>query len=64
MIFVFVDFMDYDVFDWFGVVIFVCWKKLDIFVGNVGMFGVLVLFGYISFKDFEKVLLVNVMVNW
>lgn len=59
-----VDLMDFDALDRLGAAIYERWKKLDIFVGNAGMLGVLSPLGHISPKDFEKVMAVNVTANW
>ncbi len=58
------DLTDFDALDRLGAALFERWKKLDIFVGNAGMLGVLSPLGHISPKDFEKVMAVNVTANW
>jgi len=58
------DLTDFDALDRLGAAIFERWKKLDIFVGNAGMLGVLSPIGHISPKDFDKVMAVNVTANW
>lgn len=58
------DLTDFDALDRLGAAIYERWKKLDIFVGNAGMLGVLSPLGHISPKDFEKVMAVNVTANW
>ena len=59
-----VDLTDFDALDRLGAAIFERWKKLDIFVGNAGMLGVLSPIGHIKPKDFDKVMAVNVTANW
>ncbi|TYC63361.1 SDR family NAD(P)-dependent oxidoreductase [Rhodobacterales bacterium] len=58
------DLADFDALDRLGAAIYDRWKKLDIFVGNAAMLGVLSPIGHISPKDFEKVMAVNVTANW
>ncbi|GAB4513524.1 MAG: SDR family NAD(P)-dependent oxidoreductase [Roseibium sp.] len=58
------DLTDVDALDRLGAAIFERWKKLDIFVGNAGMLGVLSPIGHIAPKDFDKVMAVNVTANW
>ncbi|WP_428642540.1 SDR family NAD(P)-dependent oxidoreductase [Roseibium sp.] len=58
------DLTDYDALDRLGGAIFERWKKLDIFVGNAGVLGVLSPIGHIGPKDFDKVMSVNVTANW
>ena len=58
------DLTDFDALDRLGAAIYERWKKLDIFVANAGMLGVLSPIGHISPKDFEKVTAVNVVANW
>ncbi|WP_269582626.1 SDR family NAD(P)-dependent oxidoreductase [Roseibium sp. Sym1] len=58
------DLTDFDALDRLGAAIYERWKKLDIFVGNAGMLGVLSPIGHISPKDFDKVMAVNVTANW
>ena len=58
------DLTDFDALDRLGAAIFERWEKLDMFVGNAGMLGVLSPIGHISPKDFDKVMAVNVTANW
>lgn len=58
------DLTDFDALDRLGAAIYERWKKLDIFVANAGMLGVLSPLGHISPKDFDKVSAVNVTANW
>lgn len=58
------DLNDFEALDRLGASIYERWKKLDIFIGNAGMLGVLSPIGHISPKDFEKVMAVNVTANW
>jgi NAD(P)-dependent dehydrogenase (short-subunit alcohol dehydrogenase family) len=58
------DLTDFDALDRLGAAIYERWKKLDIFVGNAGMLGVLSPIGHIAPKDFDKVMAVNVTANW
>ncbi|MEM5584171.1 SDR family NAD(P)-dependent oxidoreductase [Roseibium sp. AS2] len=58
------DLTDFDALDRLGAAIHERWKKLDIFIGNAGMLGVLSPLGHISPKDFDKVMAVNVTANW
>lgn len=59
-----VDLTDHDALDRLGAAIYERWKKLDVFIGNAGMLGILSPLGHISPKDFEKVMSVNVTANW
>ncbi|MBN9669985.1 SDR family NAD(P)-dependent oxidoreductase [Roseibium aggregatum] len=58
------DLTDFEALDRLGAAIYERWKKLDIFVGNAGMLGVLSPIGHIGPKDFETVMAVNVTANW
>jgi len=58
------DLNDFDALDRLGAAIYERWGKLDIFVGNAGMLGVLSPIGHIAPKDFDKVMAVNVTANW
>ncbi len=58
------DLADFEALDRLGAAIYERWSKLDIFIGNAGMLGVLSPIGHIKPKDFEKVIAVNVTANW
>jgi NAD(P)-dependent dehydrogenase (short-subunit alcohol dehydrogenase family) len=58
------DLTDFDALDRLGAAIYERWKKLDVFVANAGMLGVLSPLGHISPKDFDKVSAVNITANW
>ncbi|MFV0280391.1 MAG: SDR family NAD(P)-dependent oxidoreductase [Rhodoblastus sp.] len=58
------DLADHDALDRLGAAIHERWGKLDIFVGNAGMLGVLSPLGHIEPKEWDTVFSVNVTANW
>ncbi|MEP0520513.1 MAG: SDR family NAD(P)-dependent oxidoreductase [Hyphomicrobiales bacterium] len=58
------DLTDYDGIDRLGAAIYERWGKLDGFVANGGILGVLSPLGHIKPNDWEKVMDVNVTANW
>lgn len=44
---------EYDKIDNLGVVLYDCWGKLDIFVGNVGILGLLFFLGYVDLSEWD-----------
>ncbi len=54
------DITDFDALDRLGAAIFERWKKLDIFVGNAAMLGVISPLPHIDPKEWDKVFAVNV----
>lgn len=59
-----VDLKDFEALDRLGASIFERWKKLDIFLGNAGVLGVLTLVSHLQPKAFQELLDVNVTANW
>lgn len=55
---------DHDALDRLGAAIHERWGKLDIFVGNAGLLGVLSPLGHIDPKEWDRVFSVNVTANW
>ena len=58
------DITDFDALDRLGAAIFERWKKLDIFVGNAAMLGVISPLPHIDPKEWDKVFAVNVTANY
>jgi NAD(P)-dependent dehydrogenase (short-subunit alcohol dehydrogenase family) len=58
------DVTDYDGIDRLGAAIFERWKKLDIFVGNAALLGVITPLPHLDPKEWDKVFAVNVTANY
>lgn len=58
------DLADFDALDRLGASIFERWGKLDVFVGNAGLLGVLSPLAHVDPKDWNRVMAVNVAANW
>ena len=59
-----IDLADMEAIDRLGGAIFERWGKLDIFVANAGILGVISPVGHIEAKVFEKVMTINVTATW
>ncbi|WP_442753965.1 SDR family NAD(P)-dependent oxidoreductase [Methylocystis sp. JAN1] len=58
------DITDFDALDRLGAALFQRWGKLDVFVGNAGVLGVLSPLAHVDVKDWNRVMAVNVTANW
>lgn len=58
------DITDFDALDRLGAALFERWGKLDVFVGNAGVLGVLSPLAHVDVKDWNRVMAVNVTANW
>jgi NAD(P)-dependent dehydrogenase (short-subunit alcohol dehydrogenase family) len=58
------DIKDFEALDRLGASIFERWKKLDGFLGNAGVLGVLTPISHLQPKAFQELLDVNVTANW
>jgi len=58
------DLKDFEALDRLGASIFERWKKLDCFLGNAGVLGVLTLISHLQPKAFQELLDVNVTANY
>jgi NAD(P)-dependent dehydrogenase (short-subunit alcohol dehydrogenase family) len=58
------DLKDFEALDRLGASIFERWKKLDAFLGNAGVLGVLTPMSHLQPKAFQELLDVNVTANW
>ena len=58
------DLTDMEAIDRLGGALFERWGKLDIFVANAGILGVIAPLGHIEAKVFERVMTVNVTATW
>jgi NAD(P)-dependent dehydrogenase (short-subunit alcohol dehydrogenase family) len=58
------DLKDFEALDRLGASIFERWQKLDGFLGNAGVLGVLTLLSHMQPKTFQELLDVNVTANW
>jgi len=58
------DLKDFEALDRLGASIFERWKKLDGFLGNAGVLGVLTPISHMQPKTFQELLDVNVTANW
>ncbi len=58
------DLADFDALDRLGASIFERWGKLDAFIGNAGLLGVLSPLAHVDPKDWNRVMAVNVTANW
>lgn len=58
------DLKDFEALDRLGASIFERWKKLDGFLGNAGVLGVLTPISHMQPKAFQELLDVNVTANW
>ena len=58
------DMMDYPAIDRLGAAIFERWKKLDILIGNAGLFGKFTPVPHIEPKSWDEVMAVNVTANY
>lgn len=58
------DLKDFEALDRLGASIFERWKKLDGFLGNAGVLGVLTPISHLQPKAFQELLDVNVTANW
>ena len=59
-----VDLKDLPALDRLGASIFERWGKLDAFLGNAGVLGVLTSLAHLEPKAFEEAMAVNVTANW
>jgi NAD(P)-dependent dehydrogenase (short-subunit alcohol dehydrogenase family) len=55
---------DFAAIDRLGASIFERWKKLDAFLGNAGVLGVLTPLGHLDPKVFQELVDINVIANW
>ena len=58
------DMMDYPAIDRLGAAIFERWKRLDILIGNAGLFGKFTPVPHIEPKSWDEVMAVNVTANY
>ena len=58
------DIMDYPAIDRLGAAIFERWKRLDILIGNAGLFGKFTPVPHIEPKSWDEVMAVNVTANY
>lgn len=58
------DIADFDALDRLGAALYQRWGKLDVFVGNAGVLGVLSPLAHVDVKDWTRVMAVNVTANW
>lgn len=58
------DLADMDAIDRLGGALYERWGKLDIFVANAGILGVISPIGHIEAKVFERVMTINVTATW
>ena len=58
------DLKDFPALDRLGASIFERWGKLDAFLGNAGVLGVLTPLAHLDPKVFQEALDVNVTANW
>jgi NAD(P)-dependent dehydrogenase (short-subunit alcohol dehydrogenase family) len=58
------DITDFDALDRLGAALFQRWGRLDVFVGNAGVLGVLSPVAHVDVKDWNRVMAVNVTANW
>src|SRR3954471_6893663 len=55
---------DFAAIDRLGASIFERWKKLDIFLGNAGVLGVLTPLAQLDPKNFAELIDINITANW
>ncbi len=58
------DLADFDALDRLGAALFERWGRLDVFVANAGVLGVLSPLAHVDVKDWNRVMAVNVTANW
>jgi NAD(P)-dependent dehydrogenase (short-subunit alcohol dehydrogenase family) len=58
------DLRDFDAIDRLGEALYLRWGRLDAFVGNAGVLGVLTPLHHLDPKTWDEVIAVNVTANW